>query len=299
MSLNVLKHGEIAILIQGVRVDNATASASGFVVGPPSPFALCGLGHNLERKLDGGFTYDRGAYVLHDYSELTGHPRIPVEPWGSKNLESQSRAKAGPMIDEIKCHMHVSLLLIGTKNSDADLASSVASQVPAIRFGGGTIVTYDRIIVAADDRQLLNATRRLPRGSVLKGRDDLFANGADDLDAILDAVALVPRNAAAYAQAKERATIKNTRVVYSDYCRNQPGWVVPYAAGFRAVSPLAKRRGHRGDNDPSVTGHVYAEEVVRLAEWVSIRRASQDKFNLCLWKYDVRPDDGVYLTSAV
>jgi hypothetical protein len=77
--------------------------------------------------------------------------------------------------------------------------------------------------------------------------------------------------------------------------RRQAGSVVPVHLGYLAISLLAARSGMRpGDG---VSGHVFAEDVTGLAEWVSLNRAVSN-FSKCFWDYRTDKERGLYLVGT-
>lgn len=245
-----------------------------------------GFGEALRRNL-GGLGVTGVAFVLHSFSLHDGHTRNPVE---SKE-EVRAKAGASGIIDEPKARMTCSLVIEaeGARDDIRRGAGDVARFLARARLGGGTLVPGGvpggpAVQACLDDAELLRALAALPPGHVLRDRSDLMeaqeGDRRDSLDRFLDALALSPAGSG-----------DSQRMV-----RQQPGWVVPVGIGFKAISPAAHRRGQR--TGAGVEGHVFGEDMLGLAEWITLRKAIRESLSGCFWSYRISTESGTYAVAA-
>ncbi len=297
MTVDLLETGQSAVLVTGLHVDDLNAEQSALIIGPPGPTAICGLAHALERFVQHRIRIVASTAICHAFSAGAGHPKVPVD---TRAVVVKGQGAAS-IVDDIRGRAIISILLVVEPMTDdpydafETLPDDVAAFFARSRIMGGTVVgvgfrrhevSADRpwVLLAEDNETLARLLRRVSGGVVLRDRSDLMTNaleqGQDALDALLDAVGLAE---------EEKSGQKRWK-------RRQPGWIVPVHRGYQAISSLAERSGMRtGD---AVEGHVFAEPVTGLAEWITVRRALP-RFDGCLWQYDVAPETGRYFVSSL
>jgi CRISPR type I-F-associated protein Csy2 len=305
-----------ALVAPCLRIDNVSAAPGAFVVGPPGPTALLGLMHRISLDLEAAsiFGEDDGlvgvSLICHEFGVAPGHKRIPPERRG------EHANKSGAMIDDPEAHLTCSLVFeaqVSTSDTLDRARAYLACRLLSYRLAGGRIVrvgfaTSDdgpghkphlRPVEAAwehdDFRSILRA---LPAGSVLADRTDRMApTGPDDkrdaLDRLLDVLAWKQP----FARERGGQEAKNTPAKRMAWVKSQPGWFVPVHLGWRPLSSVAERAGMR--SGAGVIGHVWAEDVIGLGEWVSTRKAFLTKNPPpAIWAYKIGPSAGPYLTRG-
>lgn len=277
--------GKSVLVVPCMRVDDVSALSGTSVIGPPPPSTFLGWGHFVERKLGAGPV--RGVAIgMHSFSMHQGFPKIPVDDAGA----ARSGVGAGPIIEAPRARMVASLLLALDipREEVPGVAARAAAMLFGMRFAGGVIVGAGvsgaadgtpgpAVIGCADPDSFRRVVFSLPGCAFLRDRSDLFQNGRDCLDTLLDAVG-------------------RTEVHEGVWRRGQRGWVVPIQKGFRAISKVAQRRGAR-DSD-GVQGHVWAEEILGLGEWVSRARAWSSGMQGVFWSHTADPERGLYEAVA-
>lgn len=278
--------GKPVLVIPCMRVDDISTLSGTSVIGPPQPSTFLGWGHFMERELGVGPV--RGvAMAIHSFSMHQGFPKIPVDD--AKG--ARTGAGAGPIIEAPRARMVASLLLVlDVRHEEVQgIAARAAAMVSGMRFAGGMIVSAGiadasleggrgpAVVGCAAPDTFRRAVFALPGCAFLRDRSDLFQGGGDSLDTLLDAVA-------------------RTKVQEGIWRRGQRGWVVPIQKGFRAISKVSRRRGAR-DGD-GVEGHVWAEEILGLGEWVSRGRAWSSGMQGVFWSHSAKPEHGLYEAVA-
>lgn len=311
------------LIIPCARIDNISVAPGAFIVGPPGPTAFLGLVHAMDRELleHSVFTDDEYlgsvAFISHEFEISPGHRRIPPEKQG------EQRNKAGAMIDDPEGYMTCSLVIEVNVSDPAKLEAArlyLEKNLLRFRLAGGRIIRAGvtnsepgkmnlRAVQSAwDTKELSQVIRSLPPGAVLENRMDLLTPYGDDdkrdaLDRLLDVLARrlvvvseIPEGAPEGRLAKDRNA--EAKVTYG-WVRAVKGWIVPLHFGWSALSTVRVRPGMRkGDQ---VEGHVWAEDVVGLGEWVSIRKAfgNSKKPRAIFWNYTIEGNtNGPYVTTA-
>jgi CRISPR type I-F-associated protein Csy2 len=305
-----------ALVVPCARIDNVSAAPGAFVVGPPGPTALLGLMHRIGRDLEAASIFGERdglagvSLICHEFGVAPGHRRIPPERRGEHGDRS------GAMIDDPEGHLTCSLVFEAIA-SDPDVLEAardyLARRLLSYRLAGGRIIRAGlatsnggseqkpslRAVEAAwDHDEFRSILRVLPPGSVLADRTDRMAPiGPDDrrdaLDRLLDVLAWRQQ------PLKERSgkDEKNMPARRMAWVRSQPGWFVPVQLGWRPISSVADRVGMR--SGAGVIGHVWAEDVLGIGEWVSTRKAFLTKEPPpIIWAYKIGPPAGPYLTRG-
>jgi CRISPR type I-F-associated protein Csy2 len=332
-----------AIIVPVARVDNVSVATASLLVSPPSPLAALGLARRMELDLQrvGILPSDRISFrsvavAVHEFEVAPGHRRIPPE------MRGEGGNKAGSMVDDPEGHL-LCTLIISADIGDAEMLRAVrdylSRNIRRYRLGGGRIIrsgfvtarggadrrpTLNPVEAAWDEDEFQRVVRVLPPGSVLADRTHMLAenpdapDGCDALDRLLDFVAVMKRpirtkghlEAAAPNVDDEENSIHRVeadrKLVQAgkwEWARKEAGWFVPVAVGWRALSDVRKRAGMR--HGEGVVGHVWAEDVLGLGEWISIKRAFRhpDKngdrgvFGTA-WAYQQAPPEGPYLAAG-
>jgi CRISPR-associated protein Csy2 len=294
------------LLIPGMTVSGFNAMGNPYVIGAPGPTAIIGWGHALERELRGLNREGAAAHPVRvagtalavqecDLDE--GRPLFPAQMHGFKK-EEEAAEEGGlpPMVEEVKGHgrfaLAVALDFGEAEEEEAEDALGVlkdglaADLLSRHGFAGGAVHDMAESQLFDGFEPFQQAFRQL-HGAALIDRADLLEpaeDGAgeeetDTLDRLLDAIALEHRVAG--DGAGERTVERR---------RRQPGWVVPYPAGFKAIeSPK--------DRAAAVNGHphAYAEPLLGVGEYVpTARLAAGDGERILSAFWRPTAENGVY-----
>lgn len=310
---HVFANSDYVLVLPNLRIDDVSAASGSFIVGPPSPVALCGFAHRvgLDALRDGiaDITIRFVSICIHDFSIATGHVRIPPE------MRGESRDKAGAMLDEPVGRLQCSLLVgydvkdDDTSNTDREalIADWMASTLQKRRLSGGRFISGGlcagstigvtvsrRALVCRNEDDLIKTLRALPAGSFLADRSDLMqptGDQRDSLDMLLDAVARVQvhdERSRPNAEGKPRAP--------TSWRRNQKGSVVPIDIGYRALSKTVARSGLRMAD--GIEGHAWVEGVMSIGEWVPKGRVIHTGLRGCLWHYCPQESEFIWTVAA-
>jgi CRISPR type I-F-associated protein Csy2 len=298
------------IVITGpYALSNVNAMNNDLVTGIIAPSGLAGLDHKIARELAeaGSPMTTRGTgAIVHWHFVNAGHPKLPL----SRDEFQQGKAGAA-ILDEITAHAEVSLLVRLSKRADVDrdlitdarlveAKDSVARTIASGRLSGSSLhlvrESQTRRGTATDLHRGEDAVKErfktLPRGRLLIDRRDLLnqliAEGRDPLDAVLDAIALLP--------SEDEAPDKGQAVSHR---RLTGGIIVPVAVGYLALEEPKFRRTHRFPMGRY--RHAYAESLTSLGEYRSIRSLAHedgDATEKALWRYESDPGRGLVYASA-
>jgi len=316
-----------AVVLPAIRVDNASVATASILVSPPSPVAALGLMRKIEIDLQGVGILPTGwnpfrsvAIAVHEFEISPGHRRIPPE------MPGESGDKSGSMVDDPEGRLVCTLVIsaeLGNRDVLGQVKDFLSANVRRYRFGGGRIIRsgimggetgggkwrLNPVETAWNEEEFQKIVRVLPPGSVLADRTWQLgpkdeADHRDALDRLLDFVVAVKRPIRAKGEEDEQVDM--TRVPRSDerweWRKLTPGWLVPVAVGWRALSDVRERIGMRAAEN--VIGHVWAEDVIGLGEWVSVRRAfskPRDGYRDVegtAWAYRPCPPQGPYLVEG-
>ncbi|HNQ47883.1 MAG TPA: type I-F CRISPR-associated protein Csy2 [Hydrogenophilus thermoluteolus] len=295
------------IWLKHVRVENANAISGNFLWGFPSPSAFLGFAHALERRLNSVKLGGVGI-VCHRLDPQVSHPDGPFRPGrfrlarhpyiaGWKKFKNEPAA----LIEEGKAHLEITLVLeVRTELDEGDrqaLAQEMRSIVPSLRLAGGSIRGCTDVQVIEwpeweeDQRKAFRKLRyRLLPGFALVERQDrleehlqtLCAQNPETtpLEAFLDLLA---------RRWEPSDTDENT-----GKCRWQirprPGWLVPIAVGYAALSELYREVA--ASRDPNVPFR-FVESLYTVGEWVSPHRLT--RLEQLFWRFETDLEKGLYL----
>jgi CRISPR type I-F-associated protein Csy2 len=323
-----------AIVLPVLRVDNVSVATASILVSPPSPMAALGLMHKIGLDLNraGILHADANpfrsvAFAVHEFEIAAGHRRIPPE------MRGESRDGAGSMIDDPEGNL-LCTLVISAEIEDHSVLASIKDYLSAnmrrYRFGGGRVIRsgiassdigkgawrLNPVETAWDEAEFQRIVRVLPPGSVLVDRTRLLDREDDDprdaLDRLLDRIARVKIPDRVKSDSDNGEDGDGPEDGVASYGLPVPregekwswgkaasGWTVPVAIGWRALCEVRERPGMRPA--AGVVGHVWAEDIVGLGEWVSLRRAfasPADGYRFAAWKYREAPPQGPYVVEG-
>jgi len=327
-----------AVVLPDILVEGTETLLGTIVCAPPGPTAIAGFAHRLERDLRASGeiaeadALEGAALVAHAFEIPVGHRKIPPD------RPAESKEKAGKQVDAPEGFLRCSLVVcVATDDPQAVVRVSdfARRRLRAYRFGGGHVVRHGDPVPVPEADRLDAALRAVSRGFALADRSDLLESAPADQDPLarmLDLLALhavpekpqaEPDNASGETDAPEPSDPKvrkrgkkvpkaasaddgdegeSPKVAYRYVRREGAGWLTPVVVGWRPVTALAQRAGTRSGHD--VLGHVFAEDVVSLAEWVPLRKAlgasgpSVQQAPKVFWQYAFGPPEGPFLVAA-
>jgi len=268
------------ILIRRLQVRNANSISSPLTYGIPAVTAFMGFSHALQRHFNARSGSNDfcviGVGIVSHHFEMLDHKdnytrtlQLTANPLNEKGERSS-------FIEEGRCHMTVSLVLEvdGFNGSQSDLERLSQLIVSKMKLAGGDLLIPPHVENIEDDRKSI---RRLMPGYALLERRDLMIEQMQEGD---DALQALHR----HVQIQHRSEVDEHGNVTWTTKRHRPGWIVPIATGFHAISPVADALGTR---DPA-TPHRFAESVVTLGEFVLASRI--ESLADVVWKYQVDGD---------
>jgi len=307
-------HNFTFVTIGPLKIDDLSAVQPDIIQGYPSATAVAGLGYkivlNLIRHFDvEGLKHEGTAVIVHEHSELDGHPKNPVM---DKKID-----KGAPIVDEFRARAEMSFVVAisGLEIHDNAVATAINDMLPSLFFSGGKIfpTSFDvnKQVSICSGSKLKGVLRKLKPGSVLFDRHDLLdseiasGNGeVDTLDALLNclefkAVPLIEDSVDENTENSNKSG-KNKASDNSDKMRKYPGWLVPLFVGFQGIENRQKRSHTRtldGLND-----HIYAESLYSIGEYkslTSVLASEEDDFlEGSFWKHAQNKASETFFVTA-
>ncbi len=290
------------LLIKKLDVQNVNAIA-GLTYGFPAITNFLGFAHALSRKLSNDLNITLGGVAVVSHKNNV-HARQP-KGWGdyvfalTRNPLTQ-QGKTAPINEEGRMNMQVSLmveldgLIAGDEQSKQTLLEQLNSLIPSMRLAGGQITNYERIEVLTDEGQQQKALRRLMPGFVLLDRSDYLVQHCKTLqqrnneisvfDAWCDFAKLKYQATKITLEhdANEQENDESEKANWQYVAKPQPGYLVPIAAGYCAISPVYEAGEVANVRDQTVPV-AFAETAYSVGEWQSVHRLNN--INAGVWRY--------------
>lgn len=267
-------------------VDNASTTSNLTVDGLPGMTAFGGFVHALQRHVrQQGYaiSFDGVAPIIHEFSRIEGHPRLPSD------ARRSSEKMSSRVIDTRLCRLRVSLLVPVSvpEGKEADLDRFLDNRQEIIRdfllnarLAGGSIFLSSGCVFNWLPRweDVTGHLRKLRYGWFIKDRRDLIASGMaegnDPLEVMLEHLKV----------SKEQNPGK--------------GWIVPLAVGFQAIETPELRPSHR--NPSQSYPFAWAEGISGLAELIPLSRLifSDEPIEGVTWRHHSYPDTHTYVMAA-
>ncbi len=292
-----MSHYKTLLVLPHLIIHNANALSSPFTIGFPAMTAWLGATHALERRLNAkglNIACQATGVISHSMNLQTykGTNDFVHSIVGTGNpLDKQGKRQA--FIEEARCHLDVSLIIEISgipQKEHQNLVEEVSHLLQTqIKMAGGHIQTFNEpficVIEEGNDKERLWLVRRLMPGYALIERRDLMIEameqGQDALDALIDYLAIHHE----CQQDGEKITWHSFRKSQND---KSPGWIVPIATGFHAISEPTTAKNQR---DPEIP-HRFAESIVTLGEFKMIYRF--DSITDILWQYQANLENNLY-----
>lgn len=307
-------HNFTFVTIGPLKIDDLSAVQPDIIQGYPSATAVAGLGYKIVLDLTRhfnveGLKHEGTAVIVHEHSELDGHPKNPVM---DKKID-----KGAPIVDEFRARAEMSFVVAisGLEIHDNAVATAINEMLPSLFFSGGKIfpTSFDvnKQVSICTGANLKDVLKKHKPGSVLFDRHDLLEseiasrNGdVDTLDALLNCLefkeAMLDDN---NSENNDEISKKSETTKASDTtekARKYPGWLVPLFVGFQGIEKRQKRSHTRtldGLND-----HIYAESLYSLGEYKSLSSvvtSEEDEFlEGSFWKHAHNPASETFFVTA-
>ncbi|TWU62086.1 CRISPR-associated protein Csy2 [Crateriforma conspicua] len=284
------------ILIERLEVQNANAISSPLTIGVPSITAFMGFAHQLQRLVHqadpaSDLKVHRVGVIVHDIDLQVRHfPRsrsllkLTANTRGGRN-ESKKSERAS-FIEEGRCHLTVSLLLDCETEFQGGATETLDRMQQLImgrmRLAGGSIIntTPPNVQMVSNDRRTL--TKLIPGWVLMERRDlmiDAMTEGLDAIDALHRALAIHHQRHLQFDSETESETSSSPPTVSWTSGRYQPGYIVPIATGYQALTPFIPSNNARDRDTP----HRLAESALTLGEFVLPLRLNSP--SEMLWQY--------------
>jgi len=284
------------ILIERLEVQNANAISSPLTIGVPSITAFMGFAHQLQRLVhqtdpSSDLIVRQAGVVIHDIDlQARSFPgsrtRLKLTANTRGGRDEPKKSERASFIEEGRCHLTVSLLLdceTEFKGGQKETLDRMQQLIMGrMRLAGGAIVNtaLPNIETVANDRRTL---RRLIPGWVLMERRDLMikamGEGLDAIEALHQALAIHHRRHIEFGSEVGAASSEAHATATWFSRRHQPGYIVPIATGYQALTPVLPSNNARDRDTP----HRLAESVLTLGELVLPLRLEMPRE--MLWQY--------------
>lgn len=300
------------ITLDRIQVQNANCIA-GLTYGFPAITHFLGFIHALSRQLQNshGLKLEGCAVICHQHQAHAYQPKGFGEYIFSQTRNPLTRTgEVAPIFEEGKMHMTVSLvtrcegLIEGGEEGALKLKTYLEQLCLSRKLAGGVINHLKKVNIETanndDQQRKLNSTlrRRLLPGFLLldktthlkKYRETLEVSNADAelFDAWIDFTTLRYK-AEPLLEANEILSEK-TKAEWKYISKPEPGYLVPLAIGYRALSDEYEAGVLTDTRDASIP-FCFVEAAYGLGEWLSPHRLKH--IDDALWFYQKK--DGWYL----
>ena len=264
MSHNNMIHAGY-LVIPCLQLENVNTEANLHVAGLPAITSFTGFVHWLQlnwlaREVESAeaeeMVFQSVAIIGHSLSLYEGQSKCPQALHGMAPTRPEEINPS--IVQELKGDLGITLIIKVIQDEDGDEEcvrgvfsknnlKQLAARLLQMPIAGGRIVKPTDPFFVTSSKRLAEELRNLSSGWLLcnakehlDGKDD---DTRDALDRLLDALAV-------------------TKGDDGTFHRQQPGWLIPVAIGYRLLEEPVTRPGTRKQ-----LLHAYAEPVVSLAQW--------------------------------
>lgn len=280
------------LVIPHIKIQNANALSSPFTVGFPAITAWMGAMHALQRNLHleekfNAIQFSGIGIVSHDFKMKSYRENVyyPYSLVSTANPVDYNGNRP-PFIEEAHCSLEVSLVTVLEGYNPIikmDLLQKINSLlIGRMRIASGDVLslTMPYIKGIKDDNDFKQLKTMLMPGYILIERKELaqkaMEEGMDGIDAILEYLKVINH-------------CSETEPFIWERKKREPGWIVPIAVGFQAISDFFNS-SHQRD---MTTQHRFAESIVTLGEFIMPYRIS--RLSEMLWFSRYEKNTGLYL----
>lgn len=263
MNNNMIHAGYL--VFPNLQLENVNAEANLHVAGLPAITSLTGFMYWLQlnwltREVENAeaeeMVFEGVAIIGHSLSLYEGQSKCPQALYGMAPTRPDEMNPS--IVQELKGDLGITLIVKVMQDEDGDEEcvrdvfskhnlNQLAARLLGMPIAGGRIVKPTEPFFVISSQKLVEKLRKLPSGWLLcNAKEHLDGNGDDTrdaLDRLLDALAV-------------------TRGDDGKFHRQQPGWLIPVAIGYRLLEEPVSRPGTRKQ-----LPHAYAEPVISLAQW--------------------------------
>jgi CRISPR-associated protein Csy2 len=223
-------------IVPKLQVQNANAISSPFTYGFPAVTAFLGFAHALQRKHNqeykSALRITGVGIISHRFQMLDHRDGFDRTLCLTANPLNEKGERAS-FVEEGRCGLQISLVLEvrGSTQPLREAEQFEQAITSSMKLAGGDILGMrSKVVSVADDRRSIRSL--MPGYTLIERRDimiEAMERGLDALDAIHENVAIHNR-----CELDSEGDVVWTRE------RRSPGWIVPIATGFHAVSPAGK-----------------------------------------------------------
>lgn len=264
MSHNNMIHAGY-LVIPCLQLENVNTEANLHVAGLPAITSFTGFVHWLQlnwlaREVESAeaeeMVFQGVAIIGHSLSLYEGQSKCPQALHGMAPTRPEEINPS--IVQELKGDLGITLIIKVIQDEDGDEEcvrgvfsknnlKQLAARLLEMPIAGGRLVKPTAPFFVTSSKRLAEELRNLSYGWLLcnakehlDGKDD---DSRDALDRLLDALAV-------------------TKGDDDTFHRQQPGWLIPVAIGYRLLEAPVARPGTRKQ-----LPHAYAEPVISLAQW--------------------------------
>lgn len=288
-----------------MKVLNANALSSSYIIGIPAMSAWLGAVRALERRVqtvpdlqnvqlpEMGVVFHH--YKLHVYPSFSDRMRQysiigigkPLVPKSTKNTLEFKRASR---IDEPRIDLEVSLLIkVEGVNGDtqADFETVAKECLESLKMAGGDIISTEEVKCINPQEDNVKSVKKnlskLMPGYAIVSRYDLLEKEMKEVPDALDALLAFLKIHHTPVKAEDGKITDWTS------SKKEAGWLVPIAVGFKGISSIGHVKNQRDRSKP----HQFVESLVTLGQFIMPIRFHS--ISDMMWHYEYVPEKDLYL----
>ncbi|MGF6489165.1 type I-F CRISPR-associated protein Csy2 [Pseudomonas frederiksbergensis] len=254
------------LVICNLKVKHANALSSNYTINAAPVMAINLFAHNLGLRSK---SEALGVAIIHHDAQLLGEHDdsfksfVPHQRRSATYIDGNDysrRTQTLSLQSTASVHLTLSVIIEMKRRPELD---KIRETLQTGRLAGGRIEQFsDPLCFEENDESVFNA---IPRsGFWLIERQDLMLADKNPVKALVSALGQKPKK----ASGDEDASVELSN-----------GWLVPTVLGYAATSKFEKRTGVRMlTDDNSFPLHAFAEPLLGLAQYVSLRTYSAEDF---------------------
>ena len=253
------------LVIPCLQLENVNTEANLHVAGLPAITSFTGFMHGLQlnwlaKEVDNAeveeMVFQGVAIIGYSLALYEGQSKCPQALDGMAPTKPEEINPS--IVQELKGDLGITLIIKVMQDEDGDEEclrdvfskhnlDQLAARLLQTPMAGGRIVKPTKPFFVISSKRLVEELRKLPPGWLLCNAKEHLDGKVDDtrdsLDRLLDALTV-------------------TKSDDGKFHRQQPGWLIPVAIGYRLLEEPLNRPGTRKQ-----LPHAYAEPVISLAQW--------------------------------
>lgn len=274
------------ILIPRIKVQNANMQTGGFILGGAPLMAAAMFCHNLARQIN---TQDLGFILIHHDRQILGGQAYgrftPAQRRGAvfigKTDYSSKNKYALSLQPTASCHLEVSLIIEFDRVRNE---KKLVDLVQRSRFAGGQIISFEDVQSCDSTEEALQKVRN---GFVVQDKKDLLQHyqrhyQVNRLQALVQLLAQKPDN--------QLPGLENQKLEGEKMEAQKLSWLSATSLGYALLEqPSETRTGVRQADKQDTTAHAYAEPLIGLVQYQSLREFSRiedsEQLDSLYWRY--------------